>query len=118
MRCVCTCRYSEHPQSNALCLHLQIFRTPPDECTVFAPADIQNTPRRILTNVPAQHLYIRISQSAEETQRQVAMLRDISIKSMFIIANDENAKTFLEEVMYTAGQLKAKVPSMKRCCVF
>ena len=100
---------------NALCLHLQIFRTPPDECTVFAPADIQNTPRRILTNVPAQHLYIRISQSAEETQRQVAMLRDISIKSMFIIANDDNAKTFLEEVMHTSGQLKAKVSSMERC---
>ena len=47
MHCVCTCRYSEHPQSNALCLHLQIFRTPPVKCTVFAPADIQNTPRRM-----------------------------------------------------------------------
>ncbi|KAK7109957.1 ionotropic receptor 25a-like [Littorina saxatilis] len=57
--------------------------------------DIQNTPRRILTNVPAQHLYVRISESEEETQRQVLMLKDISIKSIFIIASDENAKKFL-----------------------
>ena len=63
-------------------------------------ADIQNTPRRILTNVPAQHLYVRISQSSEETQEQVAMLREISIKSIFIIASNENAKIFLKEVIY------------------
>ena len=82
-------------------------------CAFCLLADIQNTPRRILTNVPAQHLYVRISQSAQETQRQVTMLRDISIKSIFIIANDENAKTFLEEVIYSTVQMNVTL----RCLV-
>ncbi|KAK7489516.1 hypothetical protein BaRGS_00019150, partial [Batillaria attramentaria] len=60
--------------------------------------DIQNTPRRILTNVPAQHLYVRISNSPTELRAQVDMLREISIKSIFIIANNENAKRFLGEM--------------------
>ncbi|ESO98323.1 hypothetical protein LOTGIDRAFT_159123, partial [Lottia gigantea] len=58
--------------------------------------DIQNTPRRILTNVPAQHLYVRMSSDPTETKRQVEMLKRIEIKNIFIIGNSRKAPDFLE----------------------
>ncbi|XP_046565888.1 ionotropic receptor 25a-like [Haliotis rubra] len=57
--------------------------------------DIQNTPRRVLTNVPAQHLYVRQTSDQEETKRQLKMLQDIEIKNIFIISNVDNAEKFL-----------------------
>ncbi|PVD29826.1 hypothetical protein C0Q70_09083 [Pomacea canaliculata] len=60
--------------------------------------DIQNLPRRILVNVPAQHLYVRLDQSENATQRQVRMLKDVTIQNIFIIADTQNAQRFLLEV--------------------
>ncbi|KAK6185015.1 hypothetical protein SNE40_007344 [Patella caerulea] len=58
--------------------------------------DIQNTPRRILTNVPAQHLYVKMKDDLQETQKQVEMLKRVEIANIFIIGSRENAPKFLE----------------------
>ncbi|XP_055955911.1 ionotropic receptor 25a isoform X2 [Patella vulgata] len=58
--------------------------------------DIQNTPRRILTNVPAQHLYVKMSDDTTVTRTQIEMLKKIEIRNIFIIGNSRNAPIFLE----------------------
>ncbi|XP_012940304.1 ionotropic receptor 25a [Aplysia californica] len=60
--------------------------------------DIQNTPRRVLTNVPAQHLYIRLSRDLFEIRRNMETLVKINIKIIFIIASRYNAQHFLGEM--------------------
>ncbi|XP_041370921.1 ionotropic receptor 25a-like [Gigantopelta aegis] len=60
--------------------------------------DIQNTPRRVLTNVPAQHLYVHISEWTNETQKQIKMLNDIEIKNIFFISSVDRVKHVLKVV--------------------
>ncbi|GFR79731.1 glutamate receptor [Elysia marginata] len=57
--------------------------------------DIQNTPRRVLTNVAAQHVYVRLDTAPTRVRDTVATLESINVKSFFIIASRESAEAFL-----------------------
>ncbi|XP_059149035.1 ionotropic receptor 25a-like [Physella acuta] len=57
--------------------------------------DINNTPRRVLTNVPAQHIYIPLSRDVNETNQHIDSIIRLGIKVVFIIADRFNAQNFL-----------------------
>ncbi|CAL1539208.1 unnamed protein product [Lymnaea stagnalis] len=57
--------------------------------------DLQNTPRRVLTNIPAQHVYLPMSTNLTELQHILKVMLRINSKVLFIIAKKINAETFL-----------------------
>ncbi|KAH9519099.1 Pyroglutamyl-peptidase 1 [Bulinus truncatus] len=57
--------------------------------------DIQNTPRRVLTNVPVPHIYLPLSTNTSQTERQIDTLIKINIKTVLIIADRFSAQSFL-----------------------
>ncbi|KAH9520045.1 hypothetical protein Btru_059803 [Bulinus truncatus] len=57
--------------------------------------DIQNTPRRVLTNVPVPHIYLPLSSNTSQTERQIDTLIKINIKTVLIIADRFSAQSFL-----------------------
>ncbi|RUS82782.1 hypothetical protein EGW08_009446 [Elysia chlorotica] len=57
--------------------------------------DIQNTPRRVLTNVAAQHVYVELATERLMVKDSVATLASIGVKSFFLIASRQNAEAFL-----------------------
>ncbi|KAH9520044.1 Ionotropic receptor 25a [Bulinus truncatus] len=57
--------------------------------------DIQNTPRRVLTNVPVPHIYLPLSTNTSQTERQIDTLIKINIKTVLIIADRFKGQSFL-----------------------
>ncbi|KAK0049414.1 glutamate receptor 2 [Biomphalaria pfeifferi] len=57
--------------------------------------DIQNTPRRVLTNVPVPHIYLPLSNNASQTEQQIDTMIKINIKTVMVIADRFNVQNFL-----------------------
>lgn len=61
-------------------------------------ADLQNVPRRVLTDIPTEHMYLRMAETDIELVNQVQRIKDLELANFFLVSNDTNAEKFLGQV--------------------
>ena len=63
-------------------------------------ADLDNKPKRLLRNIPAQHLYLRMATTPEEIAEQLEKIKAVELQHLFLASSKIHAEDYLGIVCY------------------
>ena len=63
-------------------------------------ADLDNKPKRLLRNIPAQHLYLRMATTPEGIADQLEKIKAVELQHLFLASSKIHAEDYLGIVCY------------------
>ena len=63
--------------------------------------DLENKPKRLLSNIPAQHLYLRMATDPDAISDQLEKIKTAELSHLFVVSGPKNAEKYLEIVSYS-----------------
>ena len=66
----------------------------------FAFVDLDNKPKRLLRNIPAQHLYLRMATTEDEIVDQLEKIKAVELQHLFLACSNVHAERYLGMVYF------------------
>ena len=64
-------------------------------CLCFGFQDLDNKPKRLLRNIPAQHLYLRMATNDDEIMEQLEKIKAVELQHLFLASSNVHAERYL-----------------------
>ena len=64
------------------------------------PIDLDNKPKRLLRNIPAQHLYLRMAVTEDGIRDQLEKIKSAELHYLFLACSSHSANDFLGQVNF------------------
>ena len=76
--------------------------------------DLDDKPKRLLRNLPAQHLYLKMALTDDEINKQLDKIKSAELLHLFLACTAHRADKYLSLVRYRTILLSIKAKSIFR----
>lgn len=95
----------------------------PENVLILLIEDLDNKPKRLLRNIPAQHLYLRMATEDSSLRKQLDKIKSADLNYLFLACSMANAKKYLKLVSssnffllaYMTHSLRLELPHDLTC---